>query len=141
MPSPSSFYVYNNSNSDNYYNNKIFKYGETYRLGIQFLHKSGKWSEPIFLGDKEMDKHITYDNNNNEISSQSIVGNKFVYSINPNTVNSLISNGFIASRPVIVYPEYNDRTCICQGVLNPTVFNIYNRSNNSCYTQPILSVP
>ena len=135
LPSPSSFYVYNNSNSDNSYNNKIFKYGETYRLGIQFLHKSGKWSEPIFLGDKEMDKHITYDNNNNEISSQSIVGNKFVYSISPNTVNSLISNGFIASRPVIVYPEYNDRTCICQGVLCPTVYNIVDRFNNMPFVQ------
>nr|DAU83962.1 MAG TPA: stabilization protein [Crassvirales sp.] len=30
-----------------------FKYLETYRFGIQFQHRTGKWSEPIWIKDVE----------------------------------------------------------------------------------------
>lgn len=32
--------------------NPGFKSNETYRCGIQFQHKTGTWSEPIFLDDR-----------------------------------------------------------------------------------------
>jgi len=30
-----------------------FKTGNVYRLGVQFQHESGKWSEPLFIKDVE----------------------------------------------------------------------------------------
>jgi len=31
-----------------------FKWGEHYRLGLQFQYKTGKWSQPVFIGDYTM---------------------------------------------------------------------------------------
>ena len=43
-----NYYIYANSLN---WSSPGFKNREHYRLGIQFQHKSGKWSEPIFIGD------------------------------------------------------------------------------------------
>ena len=42
---------------------------------------------------------------------------------------------YIKARPVIVYPEENDRECVCQGVLCPTVFNVGDRAENGPFVQ------
>ena len=34
---------------------RTFKYLEWYRFGLQFKHKSGKWSSPVFIRDARMD--------------------------------------------------------------------------------------
>lgn len=43
---------------------------------------------------------------------------------------------FTAIRPSIVYPTIGDRNVLCQGVLNPTVFNSGDRADNSPFAQP-----
>ena len=43
-------------------NTSGFKSGEHYRLGIQFQHKTGKWSEPVFIGDYRIDENVRPDN-------------------------------------------------------------------------------
>lgn len=48
---PSVFYPYESSIKYNSRQIKKFKYLETYRFGIQFQHKSGKWSEAIWIND------------------------------------------------------------------------------------------
>lgn len=113
---------------------KVFKYGETYRFGVQFLHKSGRWSSPVWIGDIENNmppkgKYTTTDAIEVNVA-------KPTYTINDrNIIKTLEDNGYIAARPVIVYPTDNDRSCICQGVINPTVFNIRDRSNKSTFAQ------
>ena len=41
------------------------KRGEWYRLGIQFQDSHGKWTDPIYVGDRKMQ---TYPHNNKGIS-------------------------------------------------------------------------
>jgi hypothetical protein len=113
---------------------KVFKYGETYRFGVQFLHNSGKWSSPVWIGDIENNMPPKGEYNTTDAISVNVA--KPTYTIgNKDIINTLEDNGYIAARPVVVYPTDNDRSCICQGVINPTVFNVRDRSNKSTFAQ------
>lgn len=52
-----------------------------------------------------------------------------------NNYNTSLLQSYTKIRPVIVYPEENDREVICQGVLCPTVFNVKDRSENGPFVQ------
>lgn len=129
---PKGYYPYKNQ-LETGESNKIFKYLETYRLGVQFQHETGKWSEPVFLKDLK--------NTLKPIGSYNTKRVSFAYPhsyINPSNKtiqNELATKGYIRVRPIIVYPTLNDRNVICQGVLCPTVFNVQNRANNSPFAQ------
>lgn len=111
---------------------KTFKYLEHYRFGVQFQHYTGKWSEPIWVNDKQNDKHIdTTFYSDNKISLP--VATFTIEDIS--LLKKILSYGFVKIRPVIVYPSINDRECICQGVLCPTVYNMSDRFSNSPFVQ------
>ena len=57
---PDSIGVYPYINSLNSKSNKVtsFKSRETYRFGLIFQHKSGKWSEVVYAGDKTNNVNI-----------------------------------------------------------------------------------
>lgn len=111
------------SNSTTY-----FQKGETYRVGIQFLHNTGSWSEVVFLGDYENPLRVIPNKYNDDIKS------KPVLKILVDTPD-LIKEGYIAARPVCVYPSIQDRTVLCQGLTLPTVYNVADRLDNSPYVQ------
>ena len=103
--------IWNKNGSDNEI--KGFMYQEEYMLGVQLLHKSGEWSEPIWVCDKIMSQppvtnpyhevpyfYTEYDNDNDEI-------------------NDLIDNGYIAIRPLVVCNDLSVSRVLCCGVLNP----------------------
>lgn len=114
---------------------KIFKYNETYRCGLQFQHETGKWSSPIWLGDITNDIRPTGLYNTEDIIKV-ITGKPHLIASDVETlITSLIEKGYRAVRPVIVYPTDNDRSCICQGVINPTVFNIGDRKDKTTFSQ------
>lgn len=106
---------------------KVFKAGEWYRFGIQLQDKYGKWSEPIYLNDIQNPVYP---------KSEKL---KDIYvkvwmpslTLTDEVKKSLLIAGYKKVRPVVVYPTEQERTVICQGVLNPTVFNVGNRKNNS----------
>lgn len=117
---------------------KGFMYNEEYMLGLQFLHKSGDWTEPIWVGDFIMNKppysqgeyqympyfsnifsnSIIYvkDNDPNDIRETSVTG----YTAK-GTLNYLIERGYIAVRPLIVFNDQQNCRILCQGLLNPTI--------------------
>nr|DAO75859.1 MAG TPA: stabilization protein [Crassvirales sp.] len=131
-PEPVGYYPYINQLSMNSYQFKTFKYLETYRLGVQFQHYTGKWSEPIWINDVRNTQHIQ-----TQYTSKSKVWlPTAVFSISDlSIINRLISQGYIRVRPVVVYPSLTDRECICQGILCPTVFNVGDRYGNSPFAQ------
>lgn len=92
-----------------------FKRGDYYRCGIQFQHKSGKWSDPIHLGDWQVTGKPA--ENSETISIPIIKGNATIS-------DSIIEAGYVRYRPVVVYPRPLDRVTICQGVGNPTLFTV-----------------
>lgn len=127
-------YPYINQLSKSSRDIKVFKYNETYRLGLQFQHETGKWSSPVWL--KDAKNTIAPEGDYNTEEEIKVSTGRFYYSLNNSSIiNALLSNGYKAVRPVIVYPTDNDRSCICQGVLNPTVYNVGDRANGTTFSQ------
>lgn len=144
---------YNNQNSNYLYVNQLsqntsyFRANETYRLGVQFQYKTGEWSEPIWLEDYtvDADMHPYFNNLDNEwdLKIPEILCSWGSYSdlrsaegtLNAeylqNVLQTLLDAGYIKMRPVVVLPEYYERTVLAQGVVNPTVFQAGARSNNT----------
>lgn len=121
---------------------KTFMYNEYYRLGIQLQDKFGKWSDPIFIKDVKcelpIETNITEKNDENEniTNVTNITSNMpyFYMTLKNEFVNEfkniLNDYGYIKIRPVIVYPNISSRNVLCQGLLNPTMFNYAERSIN-----------
>ncbi len=105
-----------------------FKGGETYRFGFQLQKKNGEWTEPIFIKDEKNDVYP---------STRVTEGNAtlVIAQANINLINVESINNYVKARPLVVYPSIADRTVLCQGVLNPTVFNIQDRKDNSPFAQ------
>lgn len=121
-----------------------FKYGETYRFGIQFLHKTGKWSDVVYLGDFVNNHRIasTLDSFTDYIH---LTRAKITINLNSSFDNYrrwFKDNAFLKMRVVIVYPRLCDRTILAQGIVCPTVYNVEDRKNNrpfaysSWYSRP-----
>lgn len=98
-----------------------FKYGNVYRLGIQFQHLTGKWSEVIWLGDYECDKKAAYYDSLYPLLQA--VFAKVTTNINlKSVIDSLVDLGYVKARPVAVYPNQKERKFIAQGLLSNTVY-------------------
>ena len=140
------------SNIDGYYNYKpkfnshrditTFQNGETYRLGIQFQHITGRWSEVLWIKDYTINKAPIASESSGIIGTSLNV--KFT-DYDDSLSDTLYEAGYVMARPVVVYPSIKDRNIICQGVLNPTVYNVKERFNDnafnsaSWYFRPALS--
>lgn len=125
-----SFYNYNNQLKCG--NTSTFKVGDKYRLGLQFQYKTGKWSEPLWLGDKYIPREQQYRPSiENGILSIPI----FSITLDFDTTSNLMGNGFRRVRPLVVLPTIYERMTLAQGVLCPTVFSVNSRKNNSPFAQ------
>ena len=132
---PTGIYSYTHELHQNQQEISTFKGGETYRFGFQLQKKDGEWTEPIFIKDKKnplypntslgsMTVGLTYAQATIDFPSMAADnGLDFDFSI------------YQKIRPVIVYPGIGDRNILCQGVINPTVFNAEDRISNSPYAQ------
>ena len=112
-------------NEDSYY-----RAGEHYRVGIQFQHKSGKWSEPVYITD-----YTTGLNQRPTISYGQLSVPSFSCDIDKNISLKLTSSGYKKMRGLVVFPEKHESKVLAQGMLCPTVFNTKNRKENSPYSQ------
>jgi len=106
------------SNALNTY--KYLKATDYYRIGYQLQDKYGKWSAPIYLEDYKHSLRPTH------------------YDEPVTTLNLTFDSSFDTSlykrvRAVIVFPDKNNRICISQGVVNPTVFRLKDRYQNKPY--------
>lgn len=114
-----------------------FKSNETYRLGVQAQLFNGRWTQPSFIADIVVtDKYPQYTKKSYTESSPSDITQ---YGAKLNISNSikqkLKAAGVRKLRTCVVFPSIYDRDIICQGVLNPTVYNGLYRSKNAPYAQ------
>lgn len=109
-----------------YYGALGFKYKEYYRLGIQFQYKTGKWSEPCWIGDAIQTQRPKMDEQTG-VAEIPI----FKYALNegslsdkqkPGILSTLYKAGYRKARAVFMTPSITDRTILCQGVGCPTMF-------------------
>lgn len=114
-----------------YYNNidipPFFKYGEHYRFGIQFQHKTGRWSAPVPLED------LTMNSSRPRVADNKLYFSVGSYTIPSSAVTSLSALGYVRARGVVVLPTLQDRLILTQGILCPTVFNTKMRTANAPY--------
>lgn len=122
----SSFYSYSNQLSKN---TSTFKNGECYRLGLQFQHKSGEWSQPIFIEDK------TLMSSKPDINGKTLTLPTFKGILSANIITSLAQKGYKKVRPLVVLPGNKDKNILAQGLVCPTVFNVGSRDSNSPFSQ------
>lgn len=106
-----------------------FKKGDYYRCGIQFQDKTGKWSDPVFVEDKQQDNHFS--------AASSLINIPiFEGKLNKAATERIKEFGYKRARAVVVYPNPNDRVVRCQGVVNPTVYTSEERTDfRSVYAQ------
>lgn len=115
---------------------KTFKYGEHYKFGLQFQNKYGQWSEPYFLADVTNNVHVgsyNYGQGTCQIPFAQLDLSEVYATITASTDEG--EKSFVKVRPVVSFPTQNERLILCQGVLNPTVFNISDRANGTSYSQ------
>ena len=108
-----------------------FKYGDKYRLGLQFQHKSGKWSEPVWIGDKIQEYKPQKIISGNPIGREEVSVPIFKGHLSDEIIASLIGAGYKKVRPVVVFPKMQDRNIVCQGVVNPTLYTNNHRCTRS----------
>ena len=123
----STFYDYKSTLYNNQRKATTLKGGETYRFGFQLQKGTGEWSQPIFIMDKKnplYPKTQVYKNVIGLISAESTL-----------PTSLFDTKVYRKIRPVIVYPNIEDRSVLCQGVLNPTVFNIEDRKDGYPFAQ------
>ena len=121
-----------------------FKYGEHYRLGLQFQYKTGKWSQPVFISDETIkgDNKPSLDTSNG-YCKQDIP----IFRMNlPKLIGEyMVDKEYKRVRPVVCFPTESDQLILCQGLLNPTVHSIAGRLNHtpdvqsSWYFRPVPS--
>lgn len=106
-----------------------FKSGDVYRCGIQFQHKTGKWDDPIWLKDETISLRPFIDD------EEDIQIRGIDLSIPSTYLSIAYAEGYRRVRPVVVFPEVQDRNVVCQGVLNPTLYTKNNADNNNPFRQ------
>lgn len=115
-----------------------FKTGEHYRLGVQFQHMNGKWSEPIFIRDYTVPRINTpyiEPSSSRDKSILHIPGINIYPHLSSSIVNELTSSGYRKARPVCVFPTIGDRLVLTQGMLCPTVYNRKGRMSRAPFSQ------
>ena len=142
------------------WNNKGFMRDEWYRFGLQFQYINGKWSEAVYLGDIKPNvtthkSDLLISNKASKPLNSSNILDPYVYTdvsftkiqnaylnviLGNDSKNVLLSQiynlGYRAVRPVIVLPPKTTRRVICQGVVNPTIYNQGFRNDGTCWAQP-----
>ena len=136
-------YVENNGTYP--YNNQLeytssvistFKGGEKYRFGLMFRMDNGVNSEIYWIGDKvNGDKYPITVPDSKKIK-RAIVKCRIPYQV-IDAVKALAPKIKVTSVQLMVAEaSYADRSIKAQGIINPTVFNVWDRYNDNLYSIP-----
>lgn len=106
-----------------------FKRGNSYRCGVQFQYKDGKWSDPLFIKDEEITSSPSYNGNTNQ--GQSATLPIMSGTVPEATARALMTSGYRKARAVVVFPDVSDRNVLCQGVTNPTMYRESDKFNSN----------
>lgn len=109
-----------------------FKGEEKYRFGLVFFDESGAASDVFWIGDKTNHLYPIIDAGNQKI--RRIVAKCTI----PSQVVTYAKNtlNLKSAQLVIAEASYADRSVKAQGILNPTMFNVWERYNGRVYSVP-----
>ena len=110
-----------------------FKSREKYRFALKFRFKDGSETDAIWIGDKINDKNQRVDAENESIDR---VVAKCTF---PERLQDYLSdNAEIISTVQLLVAEatYSDRLVLAQGIVHPTMFNVWERYNDRLFASP-----
>lgn len=129
-------YYYHKSNLNNIDSISHYKYGEKYRFGISLMDTYGNWSNPIWLKDdviKISPNQIS--SNVLELPCPTLNLSGTIDGSSLSLADFLISKGAICIKPLVVFPNDDERKIITQGVVCPTIYSLQDRKDNAPYAQ------
>lgn len=109
-----------------------FKGGEKYRFALKFQYANGVETDAFWIGDVENTLYPVIDNNHHVIRRVVAACNlpiEFIAYLKEETP-------FKSVRLCIAEATYADRSVKAQGIVNPTMFNVWERYNNRLYSVP-----
>ena len=129
IPSDSTSDSYSYESQLVYSSSKItsFKGGEKYRFAIVFHKKDGTMTDAFWIGDKINPKYPKMtDDGIQRIIAQC--------TLPPEVVYMMQDKGYKTAQLMIAEATYADRSVKAQGIVCPTVFNVWNRYQNRLYS-------
>lgn len=108
-----------------------FKGGEMYRFAIKFMYNDGTDTEPFYLCDKVNPLYPVVDTAAGEVM-RIIVNCRLSESVS----RSLKELGIVSAQLMVAEATGADRIVKAQGIINPTVFNAYERTKDRIYAMP-----
>lgn len=104
-----------------------FKGGEKYRFALSFRLPSGATTPAFWIGDAVNPLYPYIDKENNVIKrvAARLIIHRDLY--------TALGNKFAAVQLMIAEPTYSDRSVKAQGIINPTMFNVWERYNDRVY--------
>lgn len=106
-----------------------FKGGEKYRFAITFVLDDGTETPAYWIGDKENTVYPEFrDNIVRRVMARCNIEQEFG--------EQLYNLGVRSAQLMIAEATYADRSVKAQGLVNPTVFNAWERYNNRVYSMP-----
>ena len=124
--------IYPYSNQLKYTSSQItgFKGGEKYRFALMFRKDNGVNSDAFWIGDKINPIYPNSTLSETELSIHRVIAKCTV----PEEIMVAASSaGFTHAVLMVAEATYSDRLVLAQGVLNPTVFNVWERYENRVY--------
>ncbi len=106
-----------------------FKGGEKYRFALRFIRSNGTMSKPFWIGDKVNPYYP-------KMTSHALIARPIAICEIPDAVVTEAKKaGFQSAKLMIAQATAADRSVKAQGILNPTVFNLYDRFLGQKYAQ------
>lgn len=130
IPNETSDGSYSYSNQLVYSSSKItsFKGGEKYRFALVFHKKDGTLTDAFWIGDKVNKLYPIIGDN----AIERIIA---VCTLPPAVVQMMKDKGYRTAQLMIAEATYADRSVKAQGIVSPTVFNVWNRFKNRLYSE------
>lgn len=106
---------------------KTFKGGEKYRFALRFRSPNGVSSDAFWIGDKINTLYPKIDGN--------VIHRVVAECTIPQEILSEAYNaGFTAVELMIAEADYSDRSVLAQGIVNPTMFNVFERNEDRVFS-------
>lgn len=106
-----------------------FKGGEKYRFALRFIRSNGTMSKSFWIGDKVNPYYP-------QMRSDNVVARVIAVCELPDNITTKAKDlGFTSVQLMIAEATYSDRSVQAQGILSPTVFNLYNRFSGQNFSQ------
>ena len=129
MPNSDELYPYQNQLIYSSSEIKTFKGGEKYRFAFTFRFKDGTSTDAFWIGDIINDKYPKMENGKiKRVVARCHVPQDILTYLAQNTELETI-------QLMIAEASYADRLVKAQGIINPTVFNVWDRFNDRVFAQ------